>query len=173
MTLKREALLASIASLPLLTVASAAGANAASQAEPLSIEASPRNVVYLELLGKGGVWGLGYERLLGNAVATGAALSFSVAGSETVISASPYLGVYPFAEGRHRWFLHAGPQAVHSRTRSNVPEWPGTSSTRFGAQLSTGYERRGPLVFRAYGMLVAGDGGLAPWTGLSLGWGFR
>ncbi len=169
----RESLLAAIAALSLLTVASSASAAAESRGEPLSVTASPRHLVYLDLLGKGGVWGVGFERLLGDAVAAGAAFSFTLASSQTVLSASPYLGVYPFAQGRHRWFLHAGPQAVHTRIRSAAPEWPGTSSTRFGAQLSTGYERRGRLVFRAYGMLVAGDGGLAPWTGVSLGWSIR
>ena len=142
-------------------------------AEAISGSAEPaRHAVYLDLLGKGGLWGLGYDYRLNPLFAVGGTLSFSLADAQAVFSASPYFAAYPIANARHGWFVHAGPQLIHSRIGSPVPEWQGSTSTRLGAQLSTGYELRARALFRAYGMLAVGAGGAAPWMGFSVGWSF-
>lgn len=129
-----------------------------------------RHVIYAELLGKGGLFGVGYDYLVEPWLAVGTALSYVVLDGQHVGTWSPYLGVYLLGRKRHHWYVHAGPQFVYLRAPSSVPEWPGRSSFDLGGELTTGYEFRGPLRIRVSLMGVAGKGGFVPWLGLSLGW---
>ena len=135
-----------------------------------SAEPAVSHAAYVELFGKGGLWGVGYDAQFHEHLAVGAAASFYVIDGQRVFSVSPYLAAYPLGEGRHRWFLHAGPQLVRVSTPSPVPEWDGTSSTGIGGELSSGYEYRHGLLVRVFAMGTIGKGGLAPWLGVSLGW---
>lgn len=128
------------------------------------------HAVYAELLGKGGLWGLGYDfQLLRHIAIGGVASTYTVGSREQIFTLSPYLTGYLAGSGRHRWFMQLGPQIIHLRRPSPVPEWPGTSSTGFGGELSTGYEFRGRALFRVFMMGAVGKGGAAPWLGMSLG----
>lgn len=144
-------------------------------AEP-SITASSgpvrRNALYVELLGKGGTWGLGYSHQFHRRFAVGAVGSYSVLDGQRMLTLSPSVTAYPLGVHRHRLFVDLGPQLVHLSTPSPVPEWMGTSETGLGAQLSTGYEYRGPVFARLFVMGVAGKSGVAPWLGMDLGWAF-
>jgi hypothetical protein len=132
-----------------------------------------RHAVYGELLGKGGLYGLGYEMTLAPPrLAVGAALSFFGQDGQSVTSVSPYLAWYPVRGERHGWFVHGGPQVVRVTTRSPVMEWDGERSTGLGLELSSGYEYRRGALFRIHGMAAAGKGGIAPWLGASFGWSF-
>jgi hypothetical protein len=130
----------------------------------------PRSAVYVEVLGKGGLWGLGVDHQHGRWLGGGLAGSFYVLDDQRVMALSPYLAAHPLGRGRHRWFVHTGPQLVRVSTPSPVPEWNGVASTGLGAQLSTGYEYRHRVLFRLSAMVVVGEGGVAPWLGASLGW---
>ncbi|MCC7000266.1 MAG: hypothetical protein IT370_37045 [Deltaproteobacteria bacterium] len=141
---------------------SLAGRGNARQARP--------HAVYAELLGKGGLWGLGYDfQLLRHVAIGGVASTYTVGSREQVFTLSPYLTGYLAGAARHRWFMQLGPQIIHLRRPSPVPEWPGTSSTGLGGELSTGYEFRGSALFRVFVMGAVGKGGAAPWLGMSLG----
>lgn len=129
---------------------------------------SYRHTIYVELLGKGGLWGLGYDVLVHPRLAAGATASFLAHDDERQLSLNPYLAVYPVGE-RHRWFVEAGPQLVHVTRMSPVPEWPGQRDTGVGGAAGSGYELRGRIVFRAFGMIIIGKHGASPWLGLSLG----
>lgn len=128
-----------------------------------------RHALYLELLGKGGLWGVGYDYTLTPRFALGGTASYYVLDGEHVVSLSPYAALYPLANRRHRWFVHAGPQVVHLERPSPVPEWPGTRSTGVGAEVSTGYELRTRVLVRAFAMGTVGKNGFAPWIGGSVG----
>lgn len=128
-----------------------------------------RHAVYVEVLGKGGLWGVGYDYLATRHLAIGATGSFAGYGGEHMLTFAPYLSIYPLPRPRHRWFIHAGAEVAHLSRPSPVPEWPGTSSTGVGASLATGYELRTRVLIRAYAMVTAGAGGVAPWLGGSLG----
>jgi hypothetical protein len=130
--------------------------------------AQQRHTIYVELLGKAGLWGVGYDFLLHRRVAVGATASFLAHDNERVVTFSPYVAVYPVGV-RHRWFVEAGPQLVHLSQMSPVPEWPGQQDTGVGAEVGSGYELRGRVVFRAFGMATVGKRGASPWVGLSLG----
>lgn len=125
--------------------------------------------MFAELFGKGGLWGLGYEVRLSPRFSVGGVGSYYVLGGDHYATASPYLAVYPLGDGRHRWFVHLGPQVVYRKTPSPVPEWDGMSETGFGAETSTGYEYRNHVLVRVYGMAAVGDR-FVPWIGASFGW---
>ena len=89
--------------------------------------AEPRHAAYVEVLGKGGLWGLGYDFLLARRVAVGAVGSYYVLGGNRFTTVSPYLAGYPVRGAHHGWFVHGGPQIVRRTTPSPVPEWSGAS----------------------------------------------
>ena len=128
------------------------------------------NALYVELLGKGGLWGLGYDRELTPRLGIGVAASFYILDGEQLTSISPYVAVRLLGGPHHAWFAHGGPQLVHEHIRSPVPEWDGTSSTGIGAEMSSGYEYRDHVLFRAFAMITVGRGRPAPGAGVSLGW---
>jgi hypothetical protein len=128
-----------------------------------------RHAIYVELLGKGGWWGLGYDAVLRPRFALGATASFHADDGERVISLSPYAAIYPLGGARHRAFVQLGPQLVRLERMSPVPEWPGQATSGIGAQLSGGYELRTRVLVRAFGMAAIGKHGIAPWLGVSLG----
>jgi len=133
--------------------------------------ASPRrHEFYVEALGKGGLWGIGYAYHLRPWLALGAVGSYSVVDGQRLTMISPYAELYPVRRGHHGWFVDVGPQIAHLATPSPVPEWSGTSDTGLGAELSTGYEYRSRLLIRVFGMVAAGKKGVVPWLGLDLGW---
>lgn len=128
------------------------------------------HAIYVELLGKGGLWGLGYDYQFHPRVGVGAAGSYYVLDGQRVLDFSPYLVGYVLGTHRHRWFLQGGPQFSYVQTPSPVPEWPGSSTTGVGAELCSGYEYRHGFLLRLFGMVTVGKGGTAPWMGISLGW---
>lgn len=130
-----------LAAAVLCACACLGGRDAAADPAVTAAAGRPRaHALYLELLGKGGLWGVGWDVRLGARLGVGAAASFYVLDGQRVLSLSPYLAAVPFGGRRHRWFVHAGPQLVRVSTPSPVPEWPGTSTTGVGAEVSSGYE---------------------------------
>ena len=150
----------------------------ASFAEPppssgATASATPRthqHAVYVELLGKGGLYGLGYDFQFHPRLAFGATASYSIIGGQRILDVSPYLTGYLLGTHRHRWFLQVGPQLSYVQTPSPVPEWPGETSVGIGAEACSGYEYRHGFLLRLFGMVTVGKGGTAPWMGVSLGW---
>ena len=130
------------------------------------------NSVYLEALGKGGLWGLGCDHRLSRRVSVGAVGSAWTLEGQRYISLSPYLGLYLARHGRSAWFADMGAQVAHVWSESPVPEWDGESSTGVGGTLSTGYEFRGRILFRLFAHGVLGKGGALPWVGTGIGWSF-
>jgi hypothetical protein len=128
-----------------------------------------RHAIYVDLLGKAGMWGLGYDYRPLRWLALGAAASYYVLDGDRSSTVAPYATLYPVAHGAHAAFLHLGPSLTHRTTPSPVPEWDGMSTTRLGAALCAGYEYRNRILFRAYAMASKADH-LVPWLGVSLGW---
>lgn len=130
---------------------------------------TPHHALYVDVLGKGGLWGLGYDYQLTHRFAVGAVASYYVLGGDQYLTFSPYVAAYPVRSGAHAWFAQIGPQVVHRATPSPVPEWNGMSTTSLSAELSTGYEYRRGILARIYVMGAVGDR-FAPGLGVSLGW---
>jgi len=151
-----------------------AATRAASSEPAITKSAAPtkRHALYVELLGKGGTWGLGYSHQVHERFAIGAVGSFSVIDAQRMLTLSPSVTAYPVGVRRHRLFVDVGPQLVYLQTPSPVPEWMGTSEFGVGGQMSTGYEYRGAVFSRVFVMGVLGKSGVAPWLGMDLGWAF-
>lgn len=127
------------------------------------------DLVYVEALGKLGLYGLGYERQLTGWASVGAEASAYGASGRTGVAASVYFGFGTALVGRHRWFAQVGPQLVHEREPA-VPGFDGLSTTAIGGQVTGGYEYRADRwVLRGHAVLAVGRGGVAPWAGVSFG----
>lgn len=131
--------------------------------------AEPHHAAYVEALGKGGLWGAGYEYQPFHRVAFGAVASYYQLGGDRYLTLSPYVTAYPVIRAAHRWFAQVGPQLVRRTTPSPVPEWDGMTTNSFAAEISSGYEYRNGFLLRIYAMAAVGDR-FAPGLGLSLGW---
>ncbi|NVB76920.1 MAG: hypothetical protein HOV81_00865 [Kofleriaceae bacterium] len=138
--------------------------------EPAAKVEDRPNAIYVEALGKGGVWGVGYERHLAKWLGLGGVASFTMLDGQRMYSLTPYVLVYPLRSGSHGMFVDGGANLIRIDTPSPVPEWDGMSESGIGAELSAGYEYRGKLLFRFYVQAVAGKSGVAPWGGASIGW---
>lgn len=135
--------------------------------------AAPRpdgHAVYVEGLGRGGLWGLGYDHPLHPRFCIGGVFSYYALAGDHVAVLAPYVGAYLVKRQQHRFFAHLGPQLMFVRTPSPVPEWMGRTAFGVSGALSTGYEYRRGVLLRLALMVTAGQGGVAPWLGASLGW---
>jgi hypothetical protein len=140
-------------------------ASTAARAEPPS-----PHLIYVEVLGKGGAYGIGYEYTLMRWLAVGGAGSFAVVGDQQITTAAPYIHTTLLGQREHRLFGELGAILAHSRIPSPVTDWKGMSNTGTGGFLSLGYEHATRhVVLRASGSIVAGDGGVGPMVGLSIG----
>jgi hypothetical protein len=127
------------------------------------------HAVYVDVLGKAGLWGVGYDWQPRRWLAIGATASYYSFDGDRVTTLAPYLAGYPVARGRHRGFVQLGPSLIQRTTPSPVPEWSGMTTTRVGAELCLGYEYRNRLLWRAYAMVSRVDH-VVPWLGASVGW---
>jgi hypothetical protein len=127
------------------------------------------HAAYFEMLGKNGLYGLGYDFALSDRFAVGGALAYFTVESEHVFSVSPYANAYPLAGRWGALVLQGGAQLVHVWVPSRVIGWSGTSTTGVAGQISAGYEYRNRFLFRFLASGVFGQGGLRPWVGLALG----
>lgn len=128
------------------------------------------HAVYLEGLGRGGLWGLGYDHPIHSRLFLGNLLSYSALAGDHVATLAPYLGAHIVKRNQHRFIAQLGPQLTFVRTPSQAPEWPGRQAFGVSGALSTGYEYRRGVLFRIVLMVTAGRGGVAPWLGVSVGW---
>ncbi|HSD91166.1 MAG TPA: hypothetical protein VLB44_26770, partial [Kofleriaceae bacterium] len=111
-------------------------------AQSAPVEKPRQHAIYVEGLGKGGVWGLGYEHRLGNRLGIGAVGSFTMLSHQRVYSLTPYVLAYPVRGKHHSWFADVGPTFVRIATPSPVPEWSGSATNGIGGEVSTGWEYR-------------------------------
>jgi len=152
-----------------LAGASTAAADGVEQAA--TPEPPGRHLIYAELLGKGGAYGLGYELSITPRFSIGTAVSYAVLRDQTIATAAPYLHASVLRFGKNTLFGELGATFVHSRIPSPVPDWDGMSESGAGGFASLGWERAWRhVVFRASGSVVAGEGGLAPWLGIAIGY---
>ncbi len=138
----------------------------ASASEP---EEPAANTVYVELLGKAGPYGLGYERRITDRLWLGVAASYANVRDQQIATAASYVHAR-LAGNRNALFTELGAVFVHTRIPSPVPEWDGMSDSAGGGFASLGWQRSWKyLLVRAYGSLMIGEGGVTPWGGVAIG----
>ena len=151
-----------------LATASTAAADGIKQAT--TPEPPGRHLIYAELLGKGGAYGLGYELSITPRFSIGTAVSYASIRGQQITTAAPYLHASVLRFGKNTLFGELGAMLVHSHIPSPVSDWDGMSESGAGGFASLGWERASRhVVFRASGSVVAGEGGLAPWAGIAIG----
>jgi hypothetical protein len=128
-----------------------------------------RHAIYLELGGRAGLWGVGYDWQPHPRFAVGAAASYYSFDGDHITTFAPYLAAYPLGLGHHRAFVQLGPTVSRRTTPSPVPEWDGFTTTKLTAEAGGGYEYRNGVLARFYVMASKGDH-LVPWFGASVGW---
>ena len=92
-----------------------------------------KHLFYAEALGKGGLYGLGYEYSVTPWLGVGGALSYSNIRDEQTFTASPYVHLTMLQGTRNALFTEAGAILAHSRMPSPVMNWDGASDTGGGA----------------------------------------
>jgi hypothetical protein len=129
-----------------------------------------KNLVYGEVLGKAGLYGVGYEHALTGRLSLGAAASYAMINDQQVATIAPYLHVRILGSHRHRFFGEIGAVVARSHLPSPVMGWDGMTDSGVGAFTSLGWERRTQhLVLRVSASLVVGTGGIAPMLGFMIG----
>lgn len=135
--------------------------------------ASPRvgkNLFYVEALGKGGLYGIGYERVITPRLSIGAAGSYAVLDEQQVLTFAPYVHGTLLQGRRHAMFTEVGAIIAESHLPSPVDGWDGMTTTGGGGFLSLGWEyTRSHFFLRTSASVVAGDGGIGPMLGFALG----
>ena len=144
---------------------------AASTATAAPGERVSSHLVYAEVGGKAGLYGLGYEHTITPRLALGVAGSYLVLRDQTLATIAPYVHGTIRRGARSTLFGELGAALVHSRVPSPVDDWDGMTDTGGGGFASIGWERtvRRHLVLRATGSIVVGEGGVSPWIGFAVG----
>ena len=146
------------------------GAPNSDEAVTKTAEPPSRHLIYFELLGKGGLYGIGYEYTIAPWLGFGGAASYAELRDQQLFTVSPYLHFTPLAGKRHALFAELGGILAHSRVPSPVMSWDGVSDTGGGGFVSLGWEyHRKHVVLRTSGALVVGEGGFAPMLGFAIG----
>ncbi|MBA3538372.1 MAG: hypothetical protein H0T79_01980 [Deltaproteobacteria bacterium] len=126
-----------------------------------------RHLVYAELRGKGGQYGIGYEYALLRPLSLGIAGSFEDADNTRRTTLAPYLHLTALRRGDNALFGELGAVVVRE---DSLMDRMTTTTHAFDALGSVGWERTHErLVFRVTGSVLAGDSGTAVIGGLSLG----
>jgi hypothetical protein len=128
------------------------------------------HAIYLELGGRAGLWGVGYDWQFRRRFAVGAAMSYYSFDGDRFATLAPYVAAYPIDRGHHRGFVQLG--AGLSRRTTPAPDgvaWSGYSADTIAPEISAGYEYRNRVLFRAYAMAAREDH-ILPWFGASFGW---
>jgi hypothetical protein len=128
-----------------------------------------KHLVYGEVLGKAGLYGVGYEHTLNGRLSLGAAASYAMINDQQVATIAPYLHVRILGH-RNRLFGEVGGVLARSHLPSPVMGWDGMTESGIGALTSIGWERRTEhLVLRVSASVVLGTGGIAPMLGFMIG----
>jgi hypothetical protein len=144
-------------------------------------EDPPRNLVGVELLGRGGIYSFNYERLLTNRMGAGGGISvlslssggiFSPSQTTTTIIMPAYLSWTPVGS-THSPYLSAGLTWSPSKTRELL-----LGNTRYGSlvfsTITAGYQYRSEkgIVIRPTVSRIVIDGDDLFWPGITLGYAF-
>ncbi len=130
----------------------------------------PKQVVYAEVLGKAGEYGLGYEHSIAPRLSLGVAGSYALIRDQQLVTIAPYIHIRIASRNEHSLFAEVGAAFVHSHVPSPVANWGGMTDDGGGGFLSLGYQHTTQrFVMRATASAMVGEGGLGPALGLTIG----
>ncbi len=130
----------------------------------------PKQVVYAEVLGKAGEYGVGYEHSIAPRLSLGVAGSYALIRDQQLVTIAPYIHIRIASRNEHSLFAEVGAVFVHSHVPSPVANWDGMTDDGGGGLLSLGYQHTTPrFVVRATVSAMVGEGGVGPAIGLTIG----
>lgn len=133
-------------------------------------EPAREHLVYVEALGKGGLYGVGYEHALLPWLAIGGAGSWSALRGQHVTTLSPYAHATVVGSTHHALFGELGAIVARSSIASPVMDWDGIVTWGGGGFASLGYEHASRhVVLRASAGVAIGRGGAQPMVGFAIG----
>jgi len=166
----RLVVLAAVAAMAVVARPAVADPTVTAAASPAP--ARPKDIVYVEAFGKGGVYGIGVEHGITPRLSLGVVGSLISIRGQQIGTAAGYVHARLASRGRHALFGELGAVLVHSRIASPVASWDGMSDTGGGGVAGVGWEHAGRhLILRAQGSVLVGEGGVAPWGGIAIGFG--
>ncbi len=131
---------------------------------------APTQVVYAEVLGKAGEYGLGYEHVIAPRLSLGVAGSYAVIRDQQLLTIAPYLHITIASHRAHALFGEVGAAFVHSHVPSPVASWDGTTDDGGGGLVSLGYQHTTHrFVVRTTASAMVGEGGVGPALGFTIG----
>ncbi len=152
-----------------LLAASTAHADPVVTATAGATSSEPSNLVYVELLGKAGAYGVGYERRITDRLSLGIAGSYADLRGQQVSTATPYVHARLLGR-RHTLFTELGAIFVYTRIPSPVAEWDGMSDSGGGGFAALGWQHDWKHVLvRASASVLVGEGRATPWLGVAIG----
>lgn len=144
-----------------------------SVAEQRAQEFETQHSVYLGLLGKGGMYSLGYQYHWRARFALGVAVSAFRIDFETLMTVVPYLFWTPIERGNHALFFDMGTVLSRHDSESPAKRLPDAINYGVGAELSLGYQYlAGRFVVRPY-VMAQYTRCASGWVGIDLGVRFR
>lgn len=136
----------------------------------LAVAQEPEQVVYAEVLGKAGEYGLGYEHAIAPRCSLGVAGSYALIRDQQLLTIAPYLHITLAGRHAHSVFAEVGAAFVHSHVPSPVANWDGMTDDGGGGLVSLGYQHTTErLVLRATASAMVGEGGVGPAIGFTIG----
>lgn len=132
------------------------------------------NAVYVELLGKGLFYSVGYDHAIFKWLALGGSFSYFKLGDAPTAFINPYALFYPAGGIHNSLMMQLGANFIYfgQNVDQFLPVWEEDGGFEFCGNFGIGYEYRGAFLFRVLGMAYFSEDGIIPWIGLTFGGAF-
>lgn len=132
------------------------------------------NAVYVELLGKGFFYSVGYDHMIFKWLGVGGSFSYFKLDEVPTMFINPYASFYPAGGIHNALIMQLGANFIYFGQDHNnfMPIWDGAEGFEFCGNFGIGYEYRGAFLFRVMGMAYFNEDGVIPWFGLTFGGAF-
>ena len=132
------------------------------------------NAVYVELLGRGFIYGVGYDHTLFKWLGLGGSFSYFKLGEVSTVFINPYANFYPVGGQRNSLLMQLGTSFAYFGHRHDffMPVWDQDEGFDFSASIGIGYEYRRAFLFRVMLYGLFSEEGIYPWLGFTFGGAF-
>lgn len=132
------------------------------------------HAVYVELLGKGFYYSVGYDHMIFKWFGLGASFSYFKAAEVPAVFVNPYVLFYPAGGIRNSLVMQLGANIAYFGNDHDffMPVWSTEEGVALSGNFGIGYEYRGKFLFRVMGLGYFSEQGVYPWLGLTFGGSF-
>ena len=136
-------------------------------------ESPPPHQAYVSLLGKGGLYALGYQYRWEDWFSVGVATSYMRVDYESLAVVTPYFLTYPYVAGAHALFVDTGPMFYRFHSEAPVALVSDETSYHLGVEISAGYEFTKDWFFVRPYFMVIGSKSTTFYGGIDIGVSFQ